>query len=79
MDKFGITRDTRDQTDEEILLYTISDDALEAAAEMERGVSTGYTVVRSYSGCDCCVGKKLPKTKKRSTSRPGVKKRRKSK
>jgi hypothetical protein len=51
------TRD-RDQADEEILTYLISDDALEAAAEMERGVDTGYTAVRSEaSGCTCCPGK----------------------
>jgi hypothetical protein len=50
------TRD-RDQADEEILTYVISDDALEAAAEMERGVDTGYTQVRSGSGCNCCPGK----------------------
>jgi hypothetical protein len=37
MDEFSATCDLRDQADEGILTYTISDDALEAAAEMGRG------------------------------------------
>jgi hypothetical protein len=32
MDEFSTTSDTLDQTDEDILTYTVSDEALEAAA-----------------------------------------------
>ena len=37
MDKFSTTSDTLDQADEEILTYTVSDEALEVAARTERG------------------------------------------
>jgi hypothetical protein len=35
MDEFSTTSDTLDQADEDILTYTVSDDALEAAAGTE--------------------------------------------
>jgi hypothetical protein len=45
-----------DQADEEILTYTVSDEALEAAAGTERGVSTPhcYTVVSTVVPHYCC-------------------------
>ena len=41
---------TLDQTDEEILTYTVSDDALEAAARTERGVMSLYTCIMGCRG-----------------------------
>jgi hypothetical protein len=38
MDEFSTTSDNLDQTDEDILTYTASDEALEAAAGTERGI-----------------------------------------
>jgi hypothetical protein len=35
MDEFSTTSFTLDQTDEDILIYTVSDEVLEAAAGME--------------------------------------------
>jgi hypothetical protein len=40
MDEFSTTSDTLDLADEEILTYTVSEDALEAAAGTERGADT---------------------------------------
>ena len=37
MDESIATSENRDQTDEDILTYTVSDEALEAAAGTERG------------------------------------------
>jgi hypothetical protein len=37
MDEFSTTSDNLNQTDEDILTYTVSDDALEAAAGSLRG------------------------------------------
>jgi hypothetical protein len=39
-----VTTATLDQADEEILTYTVSDEALEAAAGTERGVTPGGTM-----------------------------------
>jgi hypothetical protein len=43
MDEFSTTSDNLDQTDEEILTYAASDEALEAAAGTERGVVAIFT------------------------------------
>jgi hypothetical protein len=40
-----------DQTDEEILTYTASDEALEAAAGTERGAPPSVFPTRGWSGC----------------------------
>jgi hypothetical protein len=45
--------DTLDQADEEILTYTVSDEALEAAAGTERGV---VSVPRCPSPSSCLAG-----------------------
>jgi hypothetical protein len=54
MDEFRTTSDNLDQTDEEILTYTASDEALEAATGTERGdcVLTGIVLcsTRLYCG-----------------------------
>ena len=42
-----------DQADEEILTYTVSDEALEAAAGTERGVNTQVWCTGSFSP-ECC-------------------------
>jgi hypothetical protein len=39
MDEFNTTSDTLNQTNEEILTHTASDEALEAAAGTERGAA----------------------------------------
>ena len=41
MDDSSTTSDNFDQADEDILTDTVSDDALEAAAGMERAAATG--------------------------------------
>jgi hypothetical protein len=46
----------RDQTDEEILTYTVSDDALEAAAGTEAIIVTYYPFMNSCPSCDCGHG-----------------------
>jgi hypothetical protein len=51
MDDPNNTTDTRDETDEEILTYTVSDEAIEAAAAM-RVEPTYYTTMV----CACSVG-----------------------
>ena len=43
---------TLDQTDEDILTYTVSDEAIEAAAGIERGAAVTHAV--SYFR-GCCV------------------------
>jgi hypothetical protein len=40
------------QTDEDILSYTVSDEALEAAAGTERAVTTRFTIPLQY--CPTC-------------------------
>jgi len=42
MDNTSTTTGTLDQTDEDILTYTVSDEALEAAAGTERGARSNY-------------------------------------
>jgi hypothetical protein len=44
MDEFSTTSDTLDQTDEEILTYTASDEALEAAAGTEAIPASYYPI-----------------------------------
>jgi hypothetical protein len=41
MDTYSTTTGTLDQTDGDILTYTVSDEELEAAAGTERGLLTG--------------------------------------
>jgi len=43
-----------DQTDEEILSYTVSDDALEAAARTERGVAQQQGISLIDTSGFCC-------------------------
>jgi hypothetical protein len=47
--------DTLDQADEDILTYTASDEALEAAAGTERGPVTVDTFVLALTYCCCSV------------------------
>ena len=49
MDEFSTTSDTLDQADEEILTYTVSDEALEAAA----GTLAQNNTVSAYWLGDC--------------------------
>ena len=55
MDDTSTTTATLDQADEEILTYTVSDEALEAAAGTERGgISLRYphsTAPADFCGC----------------------------
>jgi hypothetical protein len=52
MDEFS--SDTLDQTDEDILTYTVSDEAIEAAAGIERaGIPSLYPFSRINSPCPC--------------------------
>jgi hypothetical protein len=44
--------DTLDQTDEEILTYTVSDEALEAAASTDRGATSAASIMTR--ACHCC-------------------------
>jgi hypothetical protein len=48
MDNSSTTTGTLDQTDKEILSYTVSDEALEAAAGTERGTLT-------FISCSTCT------------------------
>jgi hypothetical protein len=43
-----------DQADEEILTYTVSDEALEAAAGTERGANTDFPSTRLGPPHPCC-------------------------
>jgi len=63
MDEFSTTSDNLDQNDEDILTYTVSDNALEAAADIEGGV-LAFTVVTwcaptksMPSGCANALGR----------------------
>jgi hypothetical protein len=53
MDEFGTTSDTLGQIDEDILTYTASDEALEAAAGIEIESKTFYVPCpwATYGGC----------------------------
>jgi hypothetical protein len=53
MDEFSTTSDTLDQAAEEILTYTASDEALEAAAGTERGA---VSIPRCPSPSSCLAG-----------------------
>jgi hypothetical protein len=54
MDDTSATTATLDQVDDEILTYTVSDEALEAAAGTERGARTLSTPWRTQIGnCTC--------------------------
>jgi hypothetical protein len=48
------TSDILDQADEEILTYTVSDEALEAASDTERGVNKLFTDPTSKLLLPCC-------------------------
>jgi hypothetical protein len=49
MDEFSTTSDNLDQTDEDILTYTVSDEALEALA-----ADAGKLVTYSFGQAFCC-------------------------
>ena len=52
MDEFSTTSETLDQADEEILTYTVSDEALEAAAgTTHMGFTDHRTCVVGVAGC----------------------------
>jgi hypothetical protein len=58
MDEFSTTSDHLDQTDEDILTYTVSDEELEAAAGMAEGQQ--YTPNTNIPNCSlspgqCCM------------------------
>jgi hypothetical protein len=54
MDNSSTTTGTLDQTDEDILTYTVSDEALEAAAGTERGAALGFLPTRGTL-LYCCL------------------------
>jgi hypothetical protein len=56
-----------DQADEEILTYTVSDEALEAAASMERMVESGVHTSVPIPVC-CPRGSSAPEATERITS-----------
>ena len=47
---------TLDRTDEEILAYTVSDEALEAAAGTERAAATQFSIPAGLPNSGCCSG-----------------------
>jgi hypothetical protein len=54
MNNSSTTTGTIDRTDEEILTYTVSDEALEAAAGTERGANTDFPSTRQGPPHPCC-------------------------
>jgi hypothetical protein len=50
------TSDNLDQIDEEILSYTVSDEALEAAAGTERAANTDFSIPPGWPNSGCCSG-----------------------
>ena len=54
MDNTSTTTGTLDQTDEDILTYTVSDEALEAAAGTERGAAPSPSSALSPIHLYCC-------------------------
>jgi hypothetical protein len=59
MDGISTTSDSLDQTDEEILTYTVSDEALEASAGME-GEAVDTVMYLCNSGVWTCMGTRCP-------------------
>ena len=59
MDDTSTTTSALDQTDEDILTYDVSDEALEAAAGRERGVVLRAQAISQFGQTDnlfsCCV------------------------
>jgi hypothetical protein len=51
MDEFSTTSDTLDQADEDILTYTVSDEALEAAAGTGALSYSAVTLPCVFCGC----------------------------
>jgi hypothetical protein len=54
MDEFSATSDNLDQADEDILIPTVSDEALEAAADTEKGrpvATIGLTWIGNPNWC----------------------------
>jgi hypothetical protein len=49
---------TLDQADEEILTYTVSDEALEAAGGMEWAAPTDFSIPPGWPNAGCCSGKR---------------------
>jgi len=54
MNNSSTTTGTIERTDEEILTYTVSDEALEAAAGTERGAGTNFPSSRLGPPIPCC-------------------------
>ena len=47
-----------DQADEDILTYTASDEALEAAASTEGAAPTDFSIPPGWPNAGCCSGKR---------------------
>jgi hypothetical protein len=54
MDNSSTTTATLDQSDEEILTYTVSDEALEVAAGTERGGNSSFALTQYSPAYPCC-------------------------
>jgi hypothetical protein len=56
MDDPNNTTRTLDKVDEDILTYTVSDEALEAAAGTERAANTDFSIPPGWPNSGCCSG-----------------------